>query len=156
MTPPSPPDRTRTTTWVPIVVGLVLTLSVAGALSAAIETGTILVQVKSKDHHRISIRVPTMLVQMGASAIPDEVFEDVSEEFDEWGPGLLDLLDDLAARPDFEIVRIESRDEDVSIQKRGPNVEIRVECPDEQVRVRLPIGVARNVIRRIERAKAAI
>ncbi len=155
MTPSSLPDQARAT-WVPIVVGLVLTLSVAGALSAAIETGTILVQVQSPNHHRVSIRVPTLFVQIGAAAIPDAVFEDVSAEFDEWGPGLLELLDDLAARPDFEIVRIESRDEDVSIQKRGPNVEIRVESPNERVRVRLPIGVARNVIRRIERAKADI
>lgn len=96
--------------------------------------------------HRIVLPVPMALARAAVSLAPQPQVAGAPAELREAAPAAQAALAALAEAPDFELVRVEQRDQVVSIRKEGEKLRIEVDSDRERVRVNVPLGAARTVL----------
>jgi hypothetical protein len=125
---------------------LAVILGVPIALLATVASlGVMVVDVREGDGSRIVVPVPLVLAQAAVAVAPAFVPEKemrIPEEALEHMGLAREVLEAIAEAPDFELVRVESRDEQVVITKEGRSLRVRVSGKKENVNVNVPLHVA--------------
>jgi hypothetical protein len=125
---------------------LAVILGVPIALLAMVASlGVMVVDVREGDGSRIVVPVPLVLAQAAVAVAPAFVPEKemrVPEEALEHIGLAREVLEALADAPDCELVRVESRDEQVVIAKEGRSLRVRVSGRRENVNVNVPLHLA--------------
>lgn len=125
---------------------LAVILGVPIALLATVASlGVMVVDVREGDGSRIVVPVPLVLAQAAVAVAPAFVPEKemrIPEEALEHMGLAREVLEAIAEAPDFELVRVESRDEQVVIAKEGRSLRVRVSGRKENVNVNVPLHLA--------------
>ena len=125
---------------------LAVILGVPIALLATVASlGVMVVDVREGDGSRIVVPVPLVLAQAAVAVAPAFVPEkemQIPEEALEHMGLAREVLEALADAPDCELVRVESRDEQVVVSKEGRSLRVRVSGKKENVNVNVPLHVA--------------
>jgi len=136
------------------IFGLVLLAPFALVAGLLVGSSWVLVEVDAKDGPHLYVPAPVGVAAFAAPFIPREervvelkLPEEVRENL---GPALLEVIDEIRAQDDFEMVRVESSRESVVVAKEGDWITVHVQSEREEVRVRAPLSVARNVIEAID------
>jgi hypothetical protein len=132
-------------------IGAVLA-SIPIALGAVVAgTGVMIVDVKEADGTRIVVPVPLLLAETAARFAPTQAAEVAVERqlsrVRRYLPVAEEVLAAVAESPDFELARVDDRDEHVRITKVGDLLQVRVESPRETVNVNVPFDLARQALR---------
>lgn len=99
------------------------------------------------------LRIPAALGHLALSFVPMHAFDFCEdEEFQQWGPLMVEACRQLDQCPDFVLVEVISRDEHVCVRKQGKAFVVDVESYDERVHISIPIGIARAFAKKVERA----
>jgi hypothetical protein len=121
-------------------------LGVPIALLATVASlGVVVVDVREGDGRRIVVPVPLVLAQAAVAVAPSLVPEkemQVPEDALEHVGLAREVLEALAEAPDCELVRVDSRDEQVVIAKEGRSLRVRVSGKKENVDVNVPLHLA--------------
>lgn len=125
---------------------LAVILGVPIALLATVASlGVMVVDVREGDGSRIVVPVPLVLAQAAVAVAPAFVPEKemrIPEEALEHIGFAREALEAIAEAPDCELVRVESRDEQVVIAKEGRSLRVRVSGKKENVNVNVPLHLA--------------
>lgn len=141
-----------------IAAGFLLISAVTiGAMGAYIfDRGMLVVQVREEGGDDVCIRIPAILVQSMIAVIPDQVFDEArseaGEEFHKICPAVRAMWRELDDLPDFVLVEVSSRDEQVSVRKQGGRLVVHVDSPREHVHVVVPLGMVDSILGKLDRA----
>jgi hypothetical protein len=132
-------------------IGAVLASIPLAVGSVVAATGVMVVDVKDSDGTRIVVPVPLLLAQTAAGFAPTQgatkALDRELARVRPYLPAAEEVLDAVAASPDFELVRVDEGDEHVRVRKVGDLLQVRVESPRENVKVNVPLDVARRALR---------
>lgn len=125
---------------------LAVILGVPIALLATVASlGVMVVDVREGDGSRIVVPVPLVLAQAAVAVapafVPEREMQVPPEALEHMGLAR-EVLEALAEAPDCELVRVESRDEQVVIAKEGRSLRVRVSGKKENVNVNVPLHLA--------------
>jgi hypothetical protein len=125
---------------------LAVILGVPIALLATVASlGVMVVDVREGDGSRIVVPVPLVLAQAAVAVapafVPEKEMQIPPEALEHIGLAR-EVLEALADAPDCELVRVESRDEQVVIAKEGRSLRVRVSGRRENVNVNVPLHLA--------------
>jgi hypothetical protein len=131
---------------------LAVILGVPIALLATVASlGIVVVDVREggPDPHRIVVPVPLVFAQaalaVAPAVAPQEKLRLPEEALEHMGLAR-EVLEAIAAAPDCELVRVESRDEQVVITKEGRSLHVRVTGRKENVSVNVPLHLAMQAL----------
>ncbi|HVQ30218.1 MAG TPA: hypothetical protein VMV21_11590 [Vicinamibacteria bacterium] len=134
-----------------ILLASVVAVPVATTATVA-ATGVAWIDVKEggRDGHRIVLPVPLLLAETAASFIPEKELDlKLPPEALAHLGAAREVLQELAASPDGEYVRVEEQDERVLIEKKGDTLRIQVHGHDgEDVTVNVPLSAVGEVFDR--------
>jgi len=95
-----------------------------------------------------NLRIPGFLVNQALEFIPDRALRQAHREMARLHPMMREAFRTLRKLPDFELVRVESADEQVRIVKRGRDLVIDVEDDRETVHLTVPLATLDKVATR--------
>jgi len=101
----------------------------------------------------VKIVFPAFLAHIALSLVPTSVFEHIDDEALVWMPLVADVSKKLAEYPDFVLVEVTSRSENVQIVKKRGTLVIDVQSDDEDVNVTLPLSLVGRVVNKMNRAR---
>jgi hypothetical protein len=123
--------------------------------SAVVADGNVVVKVHEGEGTSVNLTVPAVLAQLALWVVPDRLFAEMDPEAREWMPMARAAVKALGKHPDFTMVRVESRTEQVEVAVSQGCFVVRVEESDESVYVRVPLRLASTVLNKMERARGA-
>jgi hypothetical protein len=131
---------------------LIVVLSLVFLVGATYRTAFIDVTVRERDGLDLSLKIPTLVVHSAIYLAPSEVWDEISDEADEWLPLVTAAQKELAKLPDCTLVEVSDRHDWVRIGKERNRIIIEVESRDEEVRVAVPLSTLSVALSRIKRA----
>ncbi len=138
--------------WVVFCVALgVLMVAGAGLAWAIHSAGMLEVDIHATGPGGVDVtglRVPAALAHIALAFAPDDIFAAAEDELRTWGPLIGEACDQLTNAPDFTLVEVITRDEEVQIRKQGRSLVIDVEADDQRVHVTVPLRTAEAFISR--------
>ena len=141
-----------------IAVGFLL---ISGATIGAIGTcignaGMLVVDVREQGGDDIRIKIPAALVHAAIGVLPDRLVRtaraEMGETFDRVGPAVRAVCRKMEGLPDFVLVEVVNREEQVSIRKEGGRIVVDVDSDGERVHVVVPLETVRSILGKLGRA----
>jgi len=128
----------------PVIAFAILAI-LAGALFSE---GILVVDVRETGSggHHVLVPVPLILAWPAAALVPEKESRIECPQLAEHRDAALQVVRELSAAPDGELVRVEERDETVVIRKVKGLFEVRVNNGHEKVLVRIPAKAVEEVL----------
>jgi len=137
-------------------IGAVLAAIPMSLLAIVAGTGVVVVDVKQggPDGHHIVVPVPILAGEVAAAFAPEKARHIDLAKATPYLPAAEEMLKALGESEDFDLVRVDQRDEHVLVRKHGPNLQVHVQEGSEQdVEVTVPISLARELVREARRGE---
>jgi hypothetical protein len=135
------------------LAALALAVPTAGT-AALLSADYVIVDVHEhgKSGVHLTVPVPISLVQTALTLAPEDARRvELPPEAVEHAAAARALVDELRRQPDFELVRVEERDERVLVRKEGDELRVDVDgARGETVHVRLPLRAASEMLSRLD------
>lgn len=143
-----------------ILVGALFLFLLCAALTtvvtAVVDRGTMVVRVReASEGTSIDLNIPACLAQAVLFALPDRFFAGHDAVGDDWFPAAREVVRALGTSPDFTLVRIESRSEQVEVSVSSGSLVVSVEDGGDSVYVKVPMSLAATALSRVGRARSA-
>ena len=126
----------------------------AAALAGAwvVQEGAVRVSVDEPggDGQHLHLLLPAALVPVALRLVPDDKLRPAAAAADPWLPAIRVASEELAARPDTELVEVRQEGEHVRIFTRGATLVIDVQSPRQKVYLSFPLKMAGQVAHRLE------
>ncbi len=137
-----------------IIAGIlaVLILSSVWVTYTVLSFGMLHICVQEPDGPQIALSIPGAIVLAVLPFIPDGVWHDAADEIAPAGAIVRTALAELRRCPDFRMVHVQGRHEQVVVRKKGSSLLVEVEDGETSVRVKVPLKAAAYVVKHIERA----
>ncbi|MBD3162527.1 MAG: hypothetical protein GF346_09205 [Candidatus Eisenbacteria bacterium] len=136
---------------------LLISAVTIGAIGATVfDAGMLVVQVREEGGSDVSIKVPAVLVHAAVRLVPNRCFEEaraeMGAEYDRVRPAVRALWRELEDVPDFVLVEVAGRDEQVLVRKQSGRLVIDVDSDRERVHLVIPLRTVDSILGRLERA----
>jgi hypothetical protein len=126
---------------------LILALATVGAAAAAVyHSGSIAVEVHSREGSGVAVQVPAGLAHVAIALAPTHLLGEAIAEIEPVWPSVEAAARVLDEAPDFTLLEIRSRGEHVIVAKERGRLLVLVDSEGESVRVALPLRTVRRIV----------
>ncbi len=143
-----------------IIIGalslLLMCAAFTAVVTAVVDRGMVVIRVReASGGASIDISMPACVAQAALLALPDRAFAGNEAIEKDWLTLAREVVHVLGRSPDFTLVQVESRSEQVGISVSSGSLVISVSDDGDSVYMEVPMSLASSVLSRIGRAHSA-